>query len=206
MKKFFLVLSFVLLVGAGCSSFTPTPGLENNKPPVVVPPEPTRQYVSEPTKEWTYTLHYPNTFTYLHNVDIQNLEGTGTYKGDSIVFSNELFDRSISDVRMNLTSDEGVCASTGEKVVFNGVNFIMKKVSDAGAGNQYTTESYYTQKGTTCYRIDLFEHTTTPENYASNEEEAKQFRVEHDATLVKIHQEFEKIMQTFQFSELPVAT
>lgn len=85
--------------------------------------------------------------------------------------------------------------------MLDGVVFQKASFEDAAAGNQYRTTVYFTQKENRCYALVLFVHTSTPENYADTEAQAKQYRAAQDAGLKKINDMFERIAGTFHFVE-----
>ena len=125
----------------------------------------------------------------------------------SFNFPKSYFIRSISQAVIDGGVGESFCAGTlktsqvlspaGQKTVA-GLTFNKNTWSDAGAGNVYQGVVYSTRKENNCYAITLFIHSTQPENYADNETEAKQFRIEHEAAMKKIVERFENMISSLQ--------
>lgn len=202
-------VAVLLLLGAGCNPFSHQ---EEQTPPVVQPPSTTPPDTTVPstsqkgTKTFSdevnrYEITAPDEFTFepqkigTQVTGLENLEG-----GVSFLYPQSFFVRSISEAKIILKVEETKkCVPSKQTVMVKTLTFNHTTVADAGAGNQYRTEDYSTEKDGKCYHVALFTHTTTPENYAQNDQEAKTFRTEHDAAVKKINDAFQSILNTFVF-------
>lgn len=109
--------------------------------------------------------------------------------------------QSISEVSFAVQAKQGQCEQpTGsKKTTRNNIEYTVIESAEAAAGNQYFEKTYGTTHNSVCYRLAFFMHTTTPENYASSDVEAQNFRAQHDAQVRKINQLFEDFVSSFRF-------
>lgn len=210
-KKYILLVPLLFIaLGAGCKN--PFSAESEETLPVTEQPttsssgETTAPVVKPGTKTFSdevnkYEVTAPDAFTFEPKkittdiVGLKSLEG-----GVSFLYPQSFFVRSVGEAKIILAVEENKkCVAAKEKTVIKGITFHHTTVADAGAGNQYRTEDYATEKDGKCYHVALFLHTTTPENYASNDAEAKSFRSEHEAAVKKIEDAFHNILNTFTF-------
>lgn len=209
-KYFFSSFLIVALFLSGCGqpkAKAPAPAKEY--PPTTVAPEPEEPPVT--VLQWKeykdeangYTLSYPENFTIEQNKElIEETRNVGT----SFVFPEEDLFKTISEARVNVVvqpatgcpniTDTGLAKKEND-VTKNGVIYSAYSWQDAAAGNQYGGTIYQVFRNAKCYRISFFAHTTTPANYAGNEQEVIPLQEEHDATMSGLKMIFERIFSSF---------
>jgi len=202
-------VAVLLILGAGCNPFSnqsekTTPIVEQPSPllpGVSVPSTPNKGIKTFSDEVNKYEITTPDEFIFEpQKIDsqvtgLQSLQG-----GVSFLYPPSFFIRSIREAKIILKVEETKkCVVSKEKVTLKGITFNHVVVADAGAGNQYRTEDYSTEKDGKCYHVALFLHTTTPENYAQNDQESKTFRTEHESAVKKINDAFQNILSTFIF-------
>lgn len=151
--------------------------------------------VAYTNKSAGYSLKYPKDLTIYKNVTV------GEGKGDTFSFPDEMVDQSIFEPEIKIASTKGACTVTGEKVNMGGKEFIKVVKEDGETGNNHVNESYYITNNNTCYHLDFYSNRANPTNYASSEDQAKQFQVAQDESLKKMRDAFETIVKSLAFSK-----
>lgn len=201
MNRLFLGSLFVaIFLFSGCS-------IKNSQPVIdeqTGKPESLLGWKDYTNESEGFALSYPENFQVEEK---KELNEESLHTGTSFVFPKDYLFKTISEARANvIVKKANECADLAvphqvekkEDVVKNGITFSQYVWKEAAAGNQYGGIIYQVNKNGKCFRISFFAHTTTPANYANNENEVISLQEEYDATMNGLQMIFDRIVSTFR--------
>lgn len=211
MKNKLILLSALLLIGAGCNTTTKTQTINLNN----LPPAPTEapipgvpQNIPSNWKEYkntteAYTIFYPPDFIVEENKEV--IEEI-THKATSFSFPKADLVKTIPEAKVYIASDKAPCVDLTKTagvekrpdITMQEDVYFVYSWGEGAAGSHYGGTIYQTEKNGRCYRVSFFTKTTTPENSASSGQEGISLKEEQDATLHGLQLIFETILSTFK--------